>query len=628
MFDFVRNSKLLVQIILGLIIAAFALWGVESYRAGGPAVGVAEVNGSSISQREFDDALRRQQDQLRQVLGAGGPEVLDSPQLRRSVLESLIRQRLLAEQAARLGFRVTDQELAEVIRGIEAFQRDGRFSQERYEQLLRGQGMTPVMFEEQLRQDLQVRQLADPFSAFEFVVQPQVDGLIRVLEQKREVSRTTVELERFLDKVSVDDAKALAWYEGRPEEFRVPEQVRVDYLVLSGDTLASRIDVAEDELKAYFESHRNEFGAPEERSASHILIAVPAGAGEDERAGARARAEELAAQAKKEPARFAELAKAHSQDPGSAAAGGTLGSFRRGVMVKAFDDAVFAMAEGEIRGPVQSDFGYHVIRLDGIRPETVPGFEAAREDVLQAVRRQKAGKRLAEAAETFSNLVYEQPQSLQPAADALGLPLGTSGWIARNGENAPFPVNPRLLQALFGEESIRERRNTEAVEVAPNTLVAARVTGHQPASRKPFDEVRRQVVARIKREEAAALAAKEGAALVARLEAGEKAGVDWVGPSLVSRQEAAGVPAAALRAIFQADRAALPAYVGADGPTGYTIYRVSGVVDADPADEARQAAYRGELTRLLAQEEYAAYLESVRSGAKIEVNERALAPAQ
>lgn len=628
MFDYVRNSKLLVQVILGLIIAAFALWGVESYRAGGPAVGVAEVNGSSISQREFEDALRRQQDQLRQALGAGGPEVLDSPQMRRSVLDNLIEQRLLADRATKLGFVVSDQQLAEVIRGIEAFQSGGQFSRERYEQLLRGQGMTPVMFEEQLRQDLKVRQLADPYSAFDFVVRPQVEGVIGVLEQRREVSRVTVDADRFLDKVSVDDARAQAWYETRAEEFRVPEQVRVEYLVLSGDTLAARIEVTEDELRAYFESHRNEFGAPEERSASHILITVAAGAGDEERAKARARAQELTAQAQQKPAQFAELARAHSQDPGSAAGGGSLGSFRRGVMVKAFDEAVFAMAEGEIRGPVQSDFGYHVIRLDGIRPGTVPGFEAAREDVLQAVRRQKAAKRLAEAAESFSNLVFEQPQSLQPAADALGLPLGTSGWIPRNGENAPFPMNPRLLQALFAEDSIRDRRNTEAVEVAPNTLVAARVTEHKPASRKPFDEVKRQVLARIKREEAAALAAREGEALLARLRAGETANADWVGPSLVSRQEAAGVPPAALRAIFQADRAALPAYIGADGATGYTVYRVTKVVDADPADEGKQAAYRAQLSQLLAQAEYAAYLESVRRDAKIEINQRALAPSQ
>ncbi|HSO06049.1 MAG TPA: SurA N-terminal domain-containing protein [Pelomicrobium sp.] len=628
MFDYVRNSKLLVQVILGLIIAAFALWGVESYRAGGTTAGVAEVNGSTITQREFEDALRRQQDQLRQVLGSVDAATLDNPELRRGVLDNLIQQRLLVERAARLGFAIPDAQLADVIRQIEAFQRDGQFSQERYEALLRQQGMTPIMFEEQLRQELKVRQLADPYLAQDFVTQPMVERLVAVLEQKREISRASVAAESFLDKVSVDDAEAKAYYETRTEEFRVPEQVRVDYLVLSADALAGRIEVSEDELKAYYEAHRSEFGVPEERKASHILITVPAGAGEEERAKARRKAEELAAQAKKEPSRFAELAKTHSQDPGSAGNGGDLGSFRRGVMVKPFDDAVFAMTEGEIRGPVETEFGYHVIKLEAIKPSTVPAFEQARADVLRAVRTQKAARRLAEAAESFSNLVYEQPESLQPAADALGLTVQSSGWITRSGENAPFPVNPRLLDALFGPDAVKDKRNTEAIEVAPNTLVAARVTEHKAASRKPFDEVERQIVARLKREKAAALAAKEGAALLEKLRKGESVKLEWTGPSLVSRQEAAGVPPAALRGIFQAEKPSLPAYVGEDGPTGYTIYRVSGIVEADPADEAKRAAYAAQLSRMLGQEEYAAFLASVRRDAEIEVNQRVLAPPQ
>jgi peptidyl-prolyl cis-trans isomerase D len=628
MFDYVRNSKILVQVILGLIIAAFALWGVESYRAGGPAAGVAEVNGSRISQRDFDEALRRQQDQLRQVLGSADPAVLDNSRLRREVLDGLIQQRLLGERASSLGFAVSDAQLADVIRGIEAFRRDGKFSQEQYERLLRQQGMTPVTFEERLRQDLKVRQLTEPFSAYDFVTRPQVDHLISVLEQKREISRATISNESFLDKVSADDAQALAYYEKRTDEFRVPEQVRVDYLVLSADALAAKIDISDEALKTYFDSHRNEFGAPEERSASHILIAVPAGAGDEARAKAREQAEDLASRAKQDPARFAELAKANSQDPGSAANGGDLGSFRRGVMVKPFDEAVFAMDQGEVRGPVESEFGYHIIKLNAIKPTTVPTFDQVRGEVLQAVRKQRAARRMAEAAENFLNLVYEQSDSLKPAADALGLAVQSSGWITRTGENAPFPVNPRLLDALFADSAVKDKRNTEAIEVAPNTLVSARVTDYRPASRKPFDEVKRQIVARIKREEAAALAAKEGQALLEKLRKGEAVSLTWTGPSLVSRQEAAGVPAPALRGIFQADKGSLPAYVGADGPTGYTLYRVSGIVDAAPADEAKRAAYGGQVSRMLAQEEYAAYLEAVRSNAKIEVNQKALAPPQ
>ncbi|TXF11244.1 SurA N-terminal domain-containing protein [Pelomicrobium methylotrophicum] len=622
MFDFVRNRKRIVQVVLILIIIPFALWGVESYRMSGNTAEVAEVDGTAITQREFEEALREEQERLREALrGQVDASMLGSAQLRQAVLEQLVQQRLLLTRARALGFAVPDAQLVDLIKNIETFHKDGQFSQERYEFLLRQRGLTPVVFEERVRQEVMIRQLGDPFSGFDFVTKPIVERIIRIAEQKREVSQYTLSTEQYLSRVSVDEAAAKGYYDSHAGEFRVPEQVKVDYLVLSPDTLEAKVQVSEDEIKAYYESHKAEFGAPEERAASHILVKVGAGASSEERAAARKKAESILAQAQKDPGRFAELARKYSDDPGSAGKGGDLGLFQRGTMVKSFDDAVFSMKPGEIRGPVESEFGYHVIKLNEIKESTVRPLAEVKQAIEREVRRQKASRRLSEVAEQFSNLVYEQSESLKPAAEALGLQVETSGWIGRNGMGAPFPVNERLLEAMFSDDAIKEHRNTEAIEVRPNTLVAVRVVEHKPAATRPFEEVRQEIVQRLKRERAAEMAAKEGQALLAKLTQGEAVDLPWSRPITVSRQQPHGLPQDAVRDVFRVPAGQLPAYVGVQMPEGgFALYRVSKVIDIGEIDAPKRQAWAQQLSQLLAQEEYKAFLESVRSQAKVKIN--------
>lgn len=622
MFDLVHKYRIVVQVILGLIMITFAFWGVESYRLSQGPGEVAAVQGHKISISEFDQALREQQDRLRRVLGGSvDAELLNSPQVRQSVLDGLVQRRLLASEAGRLRFAVADPHLAEFIGGIEAFQQDGKFSNARYQSALRQQSMTPPMFEERVRQELMVQRLAQPFSHFDFVPNAVVDRFIRLAEQKRQIIQVEITPDRFLSRVQLDEAAVKAYYDSHGKDFHLPEQARVEYLMLTPDTLGSRVAVSDDEVRAFYESHAAEYGAPEERSASHILIAVPKDAPAAQRSAALDSAKGLLQKLAQAPDSFAELARKHSQDPGSAGQGGDLGYFRRGTMVGPFEDAVFGMKPGEVRGPVETDFGYHIIKLTGVKPGTRQSLEQVRDAIVKEIRREKAGRKFAEAAENFSNLVYEQSGSLKPAAEALGLTPLQSAWITRTGANAPFPVNPRFLDALFSEDVIKNQRNTEAIEVAPGTLVSARVIEHKAAAARPLEEARAEIVRRATRERATEMAFKEGRELLARLARGEPVRLDWSAPLLVGLQDPQGLSPAAVREVFKADTGKLPAYAGADGARGgFVLLRVTAVREAEGIDDVKRQGYVTQLTQAMGQEEYNAYLAGLRKQAEIKIN--------
>ncbi|HEX5476992.1 MAG TPA: peptidylprolyl isomerase, partial [Burkholderiales bacterium] len=347
---------------------------------------------------------------------------------------------------------------------------------------------------------------------------------------------------------------------------------------------------------------------PEQRRASHILVK------------SREEAEKLLAELKKSPGRFAELAKQHSQDPGSAQKGGDLGWFGPGMMVKPFEDAVFAMKkQGETVGPVQSEFGFHIIRLTGIQAPKVRPLSEVRKELADELSRQKGTKKFAESAETFSNMVYEQPDSLEPAAERFKLPVRTSGWITRSAGQELGPLdNPKLLAALFSADSLQEKRNTDAVEVAPNTLVAAHVVEHQAAAQRSFADVKKELTDKLRHEKAVALAQKDGAARLERLRKGEDADLKWSAPRTVSRQDAQGLPGNELAAAVAADVSRLPAYVGlADPQAGYVLLRISKVIEADLKGQLEEAQAR--TGQLFGAAQYKAYVDSLRATADIDI---------
>jgi peptidyl-prolyl cis-trans isomerase D len=613
MFEFVHKHKRLIQIALVLLIVPpFAFFGLESYtRSMSAKDDVARVDGVGISQREFAEELRLQQERLRAAFGTGfDASALDTPETRGALLDALVSQRLVADAALRAHLMVSDEQLRETIVSIPAFQADGQFSRTNYEVLLRAQNMTPQMFEARLRHDMALAQLRRSISETGIASRSVTERLVALQEQRREVQESLVAAQPLRAQVKLTEAQLKAYYDANPAEFRIPERVRAEYAVLSAEALGRQDAVSEAELKAAYDARAAQYRVEEQRRASHILVK------------SKEEAEKLAAELRKAPGRFAELAKRYSQDPGSAEKGGDLGYFGRGMMVPAFEEAAFRQKEGEIGAPVQSDFGWHVIRVTGVQAAKSRSLPEVRGELAAELAKQKGTRRFAEAAEAFSNMVYEQAESLKPAAERFKLPLQQSGWIARTpSPEAGVLGNAKLLGALFAADSIKTRRNTDAVEVAPNVLVAARVIEHQPEAQKKFEEVRQEIEEHLRRAEAAKLAQKEGEARLAALRKGADAGVKWEPAKPVSRRSPQGVPSTALRQIIAADAAKLPAYVGAErGNEGYMLYKVVRALEPEPKTEQQKAADQQRAAQQAAAEQLEAYVASLRARATIEVN--------
>jgi len=629
MFDFVHRKKRVVQVILGLITLPFAFWGVDSYlRGGGSSAALATVGGQEITQAEFDQSLRDQQDRMRQALGANyDPAVFDNPEVRFSVLDQLVNQRLLANVAAKDRFAVSDLQLAQFIAELPPFQENGKFSPAKYEQLLAGQNMNAPMFEQRLRQELRLGPVQEPVAGANIVAQSSVARYVALLDQKRDVAVATVGIDSFQRQVKVDDAQVKAFYDSNQAAFNTPEQVKLEYVSLTPEAMASQSTVDVAEAKRQYDENIKQYTQPEQRQASHILIAVKPDATDQQKAAARKKAEDLVQQLKKNPAQFAELAKKNSEDPGSSAQGGDLGSFARdGSMVKPFEDAVFGMKPGEIVGPVQTDFGFHVIKLTAVRPQKQRPFEEVRGEIEQDLKRQKAAKRFAEAAEQFQNLVYEQADSLVPVAKALNLKVETTPLIGRPQVQALAHNNGKLVQAVFSPESLQAKRNTEAIEVAPNTLMAARVTEYKPATPRPFDEVKADIRRQLEHKAASELAQKTGAEKLAQLQEGKDAGLSFGKPVTVGRNDTqAGVPPDALAKVFQMPATKLPAYMGVNADDGgYAIYKLVNVATPATPDPARITALSTRLDEQIGRELLSAYLASLKSRAEVKINQAAL----
>jgi peptidyl-prolyl cis-trans isomerase D len=618
----------IAKAILVLITIPFALWGVDSYmKGGGSGPMVAKVGGQEILQNEFSQALKDQQDRMRSALGKDfDPAVMDNPEMRKSVLDGLIDQRVLLADATQEGLAVSDAQLARLIAGIDAFHENGVFSHARYESVLRQQNMTVGMFEHRVRQDILLQTAQEGVSRNTFVPRTVADGLIRIVEQQREVSQATIQIEQFIPQTKIEAAEIKDYYEKHQDEFRLPEQARLEYVVLSADNLASQVTVSEEEVAAYYKEHASQFGQPEERQASHILIGMSASASAADKTAAMEKARKVLQEVKQNPDNFAQLAKQHSQDSGSAVQGGDLGYFGRGAMVKPFEDAAFSMAVGEISDLVQSDFGYHIIKLAAIKPAKLRALQEAHAEITQELKKQKAGKKFTENAENFSNLVYEQSDSLAPVAQQLGLKIEQSGWVSRMASDTTLLNSPKLLQAVFAEEVMKNKRNTEAVEVVPNTLVAARLLEYKAASVKPLEEVAASLGQRLQRQQASVLAVKLGKETLAQLQKGDVlANLNWSSPQLASRSKSDGLMPDVLKEAFRAKADKLPAYAGVENNQGgYTLVRVSKLVEAGAQEEARKRAYAQRFASILEREYATAYLASLKQKAKIEVRKEAL----
>jgi len=626
MFDFVHKHRRKIQLVfLVLIVPPFMLFGVDVYfRDAGGGQSVAKVGDYAISTDEFSRALRERQEAMRRATqGRLDPSMLDSAGMRQEVLETLIRRRLLVNQAQKTGLTVTNQQLRETINRVPVF-RDaaGQFSYNQYQEYLRSEGMTPASFEARLRQDMLIEQIADGYGGSAFVSRTVAGQFQALAGQEREVSQAILQPEGYLSQVKLAADAAKQYYDANVAEFRVPEQARVEYVALSAEGLMGDIALGADDVRKYYETNRAQFGVEESREASHILVSVESEGGAAAKEKAREKAGQIYRELQKKPGGFAEAAKKHSADPGSAAQGGSLGRITRGAMkeVPEFEKALFALKAGQISEPVESRLGYHIIRADAVHPGQVKPLEEVRESIEKELKKAQASRRFAEIADAFNNVVYEQSDSLKAAAELAKSAPRQSGWVSR--ESAPAPLNnPKLLAAIFSSEALKEKRNTEAVEVAPGMLVAARVIESKPASTQPFEEVRAALEKRLALREASRLAVEEGRRRLEELRQGKPVAVEWSKPVVISRQDSKDLPEPVLRQAFRADATKLPAYAGVEtGRGAYTLVRVSRVEQQAKLPPEKVKSVEEQVQALLAQETLAAYVASLRQKAGVTVN--------
>ena len=622
-------SKRYVRIFFALfLVIPFGLFGIDYYfkaPVGGDTI--ASVGSQRIGQTEFDNAIRQQTEVYRQQFrGQFDASLMDNPEVRRAVLDRLVNEKLVAIGAERAGIRMTDKELAQRIASEPFFQVDGRFDKERYESLARSQNLSTVGLDERLRADYRQRQFRDSIAETAFVPKSTLDGFIRLSEQTREVSVVNLTPEGFIAKVKVTPEQVKTYYEAHAAEFTTPERARVEYVQMSLDAVAAKAAVKPEDVKQVYDEEvkAGKHGQKEERRASHILIAAPADGKAEDRKAAEARARDIAERVRKNPASFAEVAKKESQDPGSAVQGGDLGFFGRAAMVKPFEDAAFGAKKNDIIGPVASDFGYHVIRVTDIKPEKIRTLAEASPEIEANLKKQAAARNFAASAEEFSNLVYEQSTSLKPAADKMNLAVQVSPWITKGVPSVPVLGNPKLQAEIFSDNTIKAKRNTAAVEVAPNDLVAARIVEHKPAELRPLDAVKADIERRLQREEALKLAKADGEAKLKELQAGKDAGLKWPAVLGVNRQKPGGLFPAVIDKVFRADAKKLPAYVGVDTPMGYSLAQVSRVIDIDKVDDKQREALAARLKDAVAAEELESTLASLRGRVGVSVRKDAL----
>ncbi|MCT9812813.1 SurA N-terminal domain-containing protein [Acidovorax sp. Be4] len=626
MFEAIRkHSKFVMILLFLLIIPSFIFVGIDQNYFSESSPTVARVNGNDIKQSDWDNAHRAQSDEIRAANPGIDAKLLDTPQARYATLERMVRDRVLAAAAQKMHLVTSDAQLVRTLQQIPAIaalkRADGTLDAQAYRALVGAQGMTPEGFEANLRSNLSVSQVLGSVLNSSFATDAEVKLAMDALYQRREVQVAQFSASDFAAKVKPTPEELQAYYKAHPDKFQQAEQADVEYVVLDTAGVQASMVLNEDDLQTYYKENLARLAGQEERRASHILINVSKEASADDRAKARAQAQALLEQLRKEPSSFAAVAKKSSQDSGTATNGGDLGFFARGAMVKPFEDAAFALKKGEISDVVESDFGFHIIQLTDIKTPPQPSFAEVRPRLEKELKEQQAQRKFAEAAEQFANSVYEQSDNLQAVAEKLKLPVQTAKAVARvpaAGVQGPL-ANPRFLEALFSADSLASKRNTDAVEISPGVMVAGRIVSYSPAHTLPYEAVAAKVQTLYVAQKAAELAREEGQA---KLKAWKEqpASVALNKALVVGRDQTEGLSRAIIDAALHAPVDALPAWVGVDlGDQGYAVVKVNAIVARPAQDAQAMAAQKQQYAQLWANAEAAAYYELLKTRFKVQI---------
>ncbi len=537
--------------LIAIIIVPFAFFGIETFRTGGGDPQVAKVGGQRITESQLTNAYEQRLRQLQQLMGDKfNPAEFDQAQFREAVLKDLVQESLLRQFVTDRGFRATDARVAESLQVIPAFQDQGAFSADLYRARLANMGYTPERFETTMRESLVADQLRDGLVLTAFQTELTAAQAWRLAQQKRTVSYALLSPERFRAQAQVSDTQIRARYDERKSNYLAPERVRVAYLELSLAALPPSTAPGGEVLKAMYETEKaTRYTRPEERLARHILI--PFGA---DKAAALQKIEGLAAKLRN-GGDFAALAAADSLDTGSKDKGGSLGWVKRGQMTPAFETALFELGKGGLSAPVETEFGWHLIRLDELREARVRAFEDAdvQRELLDIYRARESEKRFQELSEKLETLAFESPASLEPAAKALGLSVQTSDWLTRKGGEGLF-ANPKLIDTAFSEDVIKNGENSRPVSAGPGQVLVLRKQDYEAPRARPLAEVEDSIRGELVGEAARAAVRTQATALLAAVRTGQslqsaaaQRGAEFRSPGAISRAE--GEVPAQIRAV-------------------------------------------------------------------------------
>ncbi len=505
-----RSQSWLAWIILGLISIPFAFWGMDSYfQNSDNDIVVAEVEGTEISLATYRTVMKQQQNRMRQILGAQfDPEMFDRAEIKQAVLENLIQDQVEARAARAWGFQISDELLRQTIADIPELQRNGRFDNDLYRRVLAQQGMTEAQFEVNLRRDMAQQLMRSSLQSSAVIGERMLADAVALRDEVRRARSSRISAAAWKDEVKPSDAQIQDAYTAAAARFQEPEEVRVAWIEASLGALAKEESVSEEELRALYDSRVQAFQANEQRRARHILLTVDAGADEATWQAAEQQLNGWRMQVTA-GADFAALAKEHSQDPGSAAEGGDLGFFERGVMVPAFDQAVFSLQPSEVSQPIRTEFGMHLIQLVEVRADEPPSFADERPALLKEMQRIQAEERFYDLVDRLANAAYEHPDGLTVPAELTGLSVQESGWFTAQGGEGMMR-HPQIVQRAFSDEVMRQGRNSGLIELEPDHVLVLRVLEHKPARQQALAEVLDDVVALVK-QRLQAEAAKEAA---------------------------------------------------------------------------------------------------------------------
>lgn len=626
MFEFVRKHTRILQFVLVLLIfPSFVLFGIQGYSRfteGGNAT-VATVGSRKITQAELDTAHRRQVDMLRQQMPGIDVKLFDTPQMKRNTLDTMVREQVMLAAAEKAGYVATDDRLLREYmtdRQFDTFRRpDGSLNVQALEQALSAQGITKQGYDQLKREELMMRQVQAGLMSTVIAPTTAVSSAMDALFQQREVQLQRFDTKDYLAKVNPTDADLEAYYKdpAHSAEFQTAEKADIEYVVLDLESIQKGISVPEDELKKYYTQNEKSYTTAEERRAAHILVKD------------RAKADALLAELTKAPASFAEVARKNSQDSSTADKGGDADLFiARGDTDKAYEEALFALKKpGDLSPVVQTKDGFFILQLKATRGGEKRSYESVRAEIEQLRKKELALGEYAKAAAEFGNIVYEQSDSLKPVVDKLKLELRTAKGVTRMP--APEATGPlgskKLLDAIFNTETLRNKRNTEAVETAPSTLVSARIVNYQPTTTPPLAEVKARVREKVAAQQAAALARKEGEARLAELRKAPATDLGTPVKTVSRAQQSQDLPRGVIDAALKAPT--VPAVEGVPlDDDGYIVVKVAKVLGRDPsvADPARAS---GSYSQAWANAEANAYYAALKSRFKVEVSTPAASAA-